>query len=256
MYVRLAFAVAAHLQPEILIVDEVLAVGDTDFQRRCLGKMREVSNSGRTILFVSHNLQSVRSLCSSSLVLSNGKLRFRGKTHDAINHYLKTNASLESAGEATFGEDTERYGSGEVLIRNIRIRNSQGKITNNLLYKESFTIELSCEVKKDINQCTLFLSLTDTQDTFSGLAYSCDDYPSVQTERGPLAFRFKVESNPLPGEYYILPCISNMQRAIDQIQRALRIKVSHAAPTGKKSFPLSEVRGNLLLDGEWEVSQS
>ena len=256
MYVRLAFAVAVHLEPEILIVDEVLAVGDADFQRRCLGKMREVSRSGRTVLFVSHNLQSVRSLCSNSLVLSDGKLRFLGETHDAINHYLTSNSTLEGEGEVTFGGDAERYGSGEVLLRSIRVRNSRGNITANLLYKEPFTIELSCEVKKNINQCTLFLSLTDTQDTFSGLAYSCDAYPAVQTKPGSLTFRFKVESHPLPGEYYLLPCISNLQQAIDQIQRAIRINVSHAALNGKKSFPLSEVRGNLLLAGEWEVSQS
>ncbi len=85
MYVRLAFAVAAHLEPEILIVDEVLAVGDTQFQEKCLGKMRDISSGdGRTVLFVSHNLATVKSLCSSGVLLKNGRVVYRGDTSDAI----------------------------------------------------------------------------------------------------------------------------------------------------------------------------
>src|SRR4249920_615783 len=81
MYVRLAFAVAAHLEPEILIVDEVLAVGDFEFQKRCLGKMNEVAKSGRTVLFVSHNMRTVGSLCERSIVLADGRLAFNGHVH-------------------------------------------------------------------------------------------------------------------------------------------------------------------------------
>ena len=91
MYVRLAFAVAAHLQPEILIVDEVLAVGDVDFQKRCIKKMQEVSRSGRTILFVSHNIKVIRGLCNRSLLLNNGSLVKTGRTTDIINLYLSNN---------------------------------------------------------------------------------------------------------------------------------------------------------------------
>ncbi len=91
MYVRLAFAVAAHLETEILIVDEVLAVGDAEFQKKCLGKMSEVSKSGRTILFVSHNLPSVKVFCNKGMLLRNGKMVTYGNVDDAINHYLNTN---------------------------------------------------------------------------------------------------------------------------------------------------------------------
>ncbi len=88
MYVRLAFAVAAHLEPEILVVDEVLAVGDADFQKKCLGKMKDVSvNEGRTVLFVSHNMAAVRSLCSHGIVLSNGKMIFDGNEKQSITYY-------------------------------------------------------------------------------------------------------------------------------------------------------------------------
>jgi lipopolysaccharide transport system ATP-binding protein len=87
MYVRLAFAVAAHLEPEILIVDEVLAVGDAEFQKKCLGKMKDVSGQGRTVLFVSHNMAAVKSLCTKGILLSNGKLVFDGTQLETVNQY-------------------------------------------------------------------------------------------------------------------------------------------------------------------------
>src|SRR5205807_3140974 len=88
MYVRLAFSVAAHLEPEILLVDEVLAVGDAEFQQKCLGKMQDVTRAGRTVIFVSHNLSAVRSLCPRALVLERGRLVFDGETASAIERYL------------------------------------------------------------------------------------------------------------------------------------------------------------------------
>ena len=96
MYVRLAFAVAAHLEPEILIVDEVLAVGDADFQKKCLGKMKEVGGEGRTVLFVSHNMAAVKSLCDRAIMLENGGLTFDGGTNETINRYLKGETGIET----------------------------------------------------------------------------------------------------------------------------------------------------------------
>ena len=91
MYVRLAFAVAAHLEPEILIVDEVLAVGDAEFQKKCLGKMKDVSGQGRTVLFVSHNMEAVKNLTQNAIVLKNGSLIYSGDTGSAVNQYLRNN---------------------------------------------------------------------------------------------------------------------------------------------------------------------
>jgi len=89
MYVRLAFAVAAHLEPEILVIDEILAVGDAEFQKKCLGKMNDVAKGGRTVLFVSHNMAAVGQLCNRGIVLSNGKVSFEGAVDEAVNHYLR-----------------------------------------------------------------------------------------------------------------------------------------------------------------------
>lgn len=96
MYVRLAFAVAAHLEPEILIIDEVLAVGDAEFQKKCLGKMGEVAKEGRTVLFVSHNLPSVKTLCNKGIVLSKGKIVYSGNIDGAISHYVSISSKLDN----------------------------------------------------------------------------------------------------------------------------------------------------------------
>ena len=117
MYVRLAFAVAAHLEPEILIVDEVLAVGDTAFQEKCTGKMQEVTRSeGRTVLFVSHSMGTIQSLCARGLVFDAGKIVFDGKARDAISHYFSTTKPTASSESM---EERERIGDGTARIRSL-----------------------------------------------------------------------------------------------------------------------------------------
>ena len=123
MYVRLAFAVAAHLEPEILIVDEVLAVGDAEFQKKCLGKMRDVAGQGRTVLFVSHNMPSVQQLCSSGIVLSQGSVDFRGPIDQAVAHYVnsfqrKTTQSLRTR--------KDRNGDGRLRIVEVTLHDQTG----------------------------------------------------------------------------------------------------------------------------------
>ena len=118
MYVRLAFAVAAHLDPEILIIDEVLAVGDAEFQKKCLGKIKEVGRSGRTVLFVSHNVNAVATLCSRAVVLSRGRLIFKGGVREALGHY---GASTDVAGAIDFSSK-----NGASLMRSMQIRGDGG----------------------------------------------------------------------------------------------------------------------------------
>ncbi|MEA2558527.1 MAG: lipopolysaccharide transport system ATP-binding protein [Acidobacteriota bacterium] len=116
MYLRLAFAVAAHLEPEILLVDEVLAVGDAAFQKRCLGKIGEVAEEGRTVIFVSHNLSAVERLCDSALLLDHGRVTFQGSTTDAIERYLQTGA----AAQGLLTEAARRPGRGRVRFTRVR----------------------------------------------------------------------------------------------------------------------------------------
>ncbi len=125
MYVRLAFAVAAHLEPEILVVDEVLAVGDAAFQKKCLGKMGDVATKeGRTVLFVSHNMGAVESLCNHALILNEGDIVYSGKVDRAVNHYLKS-CFQENTEELINRKD--RKGRGEVRITKIEIEDTSGK---------------------------------------------------------------------------------------------------------------------------------
>src|SRR5437762_4729389 len=120
MYVRLAFAVAAHLEPEILVVDEVLAVGDAEFQQKCLGKMEQVSRGGRTVLFVSHNMAAIEALCSSGLVLAEGKLVTRADAKAAVETYLR---QLSRRGPLPLDTRRDREGSG--MLRFISVERSE-----------------------------------------------------------------------------------------------------------------------------------
>ena len=120
MYVRLAFAVAAHLEPEILIVDEVLAVGDTAFQRKCLGKIGDIVKGGRTVLFVSHNMAAIENLCRKILFLDSGKLILEGDPRKVINHYLQA-VSLAATNGVPLGDRKDRSGNGRIRLTSFHI---------------------------------------------------------------------------------------------------------------------------------------
>ena len=133
MYVRLAFAVAAHLEPEILVVDEVLAVGDVAFQNKCLGKMSEVSKQGRTILFVSHNMQAMSQLCTRGILLQNGFLIHDGHINEAIKKYLNT--SIVTTGPVfNLIENNDRKGTGILKFTKLEIYNNN-ELSNNFVIK-------------------------------------------------------------------------------------------------------------------------
>ncbi|HZU33525.1 MAG TPA: polysaccharide ABC transporter ATP-binding protein, partial [Candidatus Angelobacter sp.] len=143
MNVRLAFAVAAHLEPEILIVDEVLAVGDAQFQRKCMGKIKAVaSNEGSTVLFVSHNMGAVLSLCSTSILLKAGRVEGQGKPSAIINSYLK-NRSLRS--QQSWRAD-RRPGDEIVRLDAVRLKDCEGEVTEEVYAESGFWVEVDYEV--------------------------------------------------------------------------------------------------------------
>src|SRR5262249_14885020 len=152
MYVRLAFAVAAHLDPEILLVDEVLAVGDVSFQKKCLGKMQDIGQQGRTILFVSHSMQSISRLCSRTILLGNGKIIHDGHTHEVLSSYLGT--GLGNAAVCEWPDAIEAPGNDTVRLRSVRVRNSSQEITAALDIREDIYLEMEYEVLKS-NQVLL-----------------------------------------------------------------------------------------------------
>ncbi len=131
MKVRLAFAVAAHLEPDILVIDEVLAVGDAEFQKKAIGKMQDISKEGgRTVLFVSHNMTAVKNLCTRAIVLDKGTITYKGTADNAVDFYL--NAQREKANELLLNR-TDRGGSGEVRFTQVELLNSKGNSVNELI---------------------------------------------------------------------------------------------------------------------------
>lgn len=149
MYVRLAFAVAAHLEPEILIVDEVLAVGDTAFQQKCLGKMQTIANGeGRTVLFVSHNMIAVQRLCRSVLLMERGRSHFLGPVDKAIESYLNLDSAdaILDADQSLILADRPQNGNGTVHFRRLRLLDDQGRPVASSTIGQSLTIEVEFEV--------------------------------------------------------------------------------------------------------------
>jgi lipopolysaccharide transport system ATP-binding protein len=143
MYVRLAFAVAAHLEPEILLVDEVLAVGDAEFQARCLGRMEDFGDGGRTVLFVSHNMQAVAQLCHTAVLLDGGRLVRQGPSEEIVAHYLQTSAGAGSS--QTWPED-ESPGDKLVRLRSVRIVDTEGETVDYVDVRRPVGIELGFTV--------------------------------------------------------------------------------------------------------------
>lgn len=137
MYVRLAFAVAAHLEPEILVVDEVLAVGDSEFQKKCLGKMQDVAGAGRTVLFVSHNMGAIANLCNKGIVLKNGELTFAGNINDAIDTYLKQDTQVTG-----FQLDEEHLKTKDVYFQFINTLTKENMNSNEFKTSDEIKIEV------------------------------------------------------------------------------------------------------------------
>ena len=169
MQLRLAFSVAAHLEPEVLLVDEVLAVGDLEFQRKCLGKMEEVTRGGRTVLFVSHNMGAVRRICTHGVWLDGGEVRRMGTAGECVDAYT---ASAEAAAEGGTGvfdlrERKDRMGSGSVLLRELRLLDSENRPRGSVEFGEPFTLVFEMEC------------LRSTPSSFVGLTLLGDDGTSV-----------------------------------------------------------------------------
>lgn len=182
MHVRLAFAVAAHLEPEVLILDEVLAVGDTAFQQKCLGKMREVTRQGRTVLLVSHSMSTVSRLCKNSVWLDDGRLKAAGPSEQVIQSYLgaRSTVSAEYVRNGTEPQPTAR-----VFISAARIRNNENKVVSMLDARQPFSIEVEYEVtKRTLAWVGFTISTRDGADVLAATDGDIDIYASNPREAG------------------------------------------------------------------------
>lgn len=144
MYLRLAFAVAAHLEPEILVVDEVLAVGDAEFQKKCLGKMGDVAQQGRTVLFVSHNMSAILRLTQEAIVLNKGQMLMRGPTQEAVDFYLSSGQM--QAGERVWDADEIPAASQPFRPINLKVKNRSGKVVDTVRSTEPLAVEFEYQL--------------------------------------------------------------------------------------------------------------
>lgn len=203
MYVRLAFAVAAHLDPEILIVDEVLAVGDAEFQKKALGKMNDVSKSqGRAVLFVSHNIGAIRQLCKSCLLLKNGNIESLGSVDSVVRQYFKGDHELRNK---PLIEDYRQYNvtNSPIIIEDVSVKGFDG-ILPILEIGDEPEVLIRVNSRLPVSGANITISFHNSEATNVGLAFSWDDNFYLNTGVGKYEIAFKLVGMKLaPGEYFI-----------------------------------------------------
>jgi lipopolysaccharide transport system ATP-binding protein len=192
MYLRLAFAVAAHLEPEILVVDEVLAVGDAEFQRKCLGKMSDVAEQGRTVLFVSHNMSAILRLTEQALVIEHGNLAMRAATPAAVDYYLASGFSRQ--GERTWAEDEIPAESWPFRPLAIRVLNARGDLADNLRSRDPLFIEVEYRLAQPVTGLRVGLYLTSMRGEYVFTSFDTDEEERFE--------RFSVR----PAGHYVSRC--------------------------------------------------
>lgn len=197
MYVRLAFAVAAHLEPEVLIVDEVLAVGDAQFQNKCLGKMQDVTHSGRTVLFVSHNMAAVRQLCNSGIFMKKGSVSFTGSADQAIEHYLRINQS-----NTPF---SAKASSNGIELVNVHFQDKQtGDICQATIFNRSYTLNLLFNAEEAITNVALVVRVFDEIGTLVSSICTPEEGVAAFVLSGRIEVSFNLPKLQLmPGQYSI-----------------------------------------------------
>lgn len=203
MYVRLAFAVAAHLEPEILVVDEVLAVGDAAFQKKCLGKMGDVSREGRTVLFVSHNMGAVRSLCTRVIMLNQGQVLLDADVNEGVDRYLSFGQNLDGLGEISWAAE-DAPACEEMSLSSIRLRGESGKVLSIYDATKTVDVEIAYVTKKSLRGMRLVLSLLASDGT---VVFSSTNHAIIEgqvSEPGRYVSTCQIPSNLLNEGSYLV----------------------------------------------------
>lgn len=249
MYVRLAFGVAAHLEPEILIVDEVLAVGDAEFQKKCLGKMKDVSGQGRTVLFVSHNMAAMAQLCNRGIILRNGTMHAQGKMSEIIPLYINDASNNTIKGQITYNIDAEKV----FQVISISIKNEQDQIIDSAITTiEPYFVEIEYLFHEKILMCKLTLIIINSSGEIVWFLDRTDYYKEFFTaEKGKYKAKLKIP-NPLlkPGQYMLTVGLSDNQSAKeDHKHYALKFEIENT-----ESLRLDRA-GNLFIPTEWKMEK-
>lgn len=248
MYVRLAFAVAAHLEPEILLVDEVLAVGDAAFQNKCLGKMKNVASKGRTVLFVSHNMSAIRNLCPRSIWIDEGRLVLEGKTDQVAQAYLSHNVSDQA--EVSFETDIEKPGQ----INSISLMSPDGERTNVFEISRAIRIEIEYEVKERLQNHRVGVIVRTMTGEIVFTSHNSDfSETSMHISPGIYTIGLTIPGYLLNSGAYIVSCYLGEPnvRSLDIRENAIHFEI-----TGNP-YKIDEVRKGLLaFPFEWDKKQA
>ena len=234
MYMRLAFAVAAHLDPEILMVDEVLAVGDAEFQKKCLGKMHSVSKSGRTVLFVSHNMAAIESLCKSCLLLNQGKKDSEGNPEVVIRRYMGLSNASHSASVEFDAQTRERFGPRELaILQSLRMTDRNGNPVRVLRMGEALLVQLEIEFKEAGAGFEIGVAIVNPHGVYLHYFVSTWEGFHHVDSRGLKTVEVEVPALSLfPGTYFVSVWVKKQGgRYDDAVHEALEFDVEEASLT-------------------------
>ena len=257
MQVRLAFAVAAHLEPEILVVDEVLAVGDAAFQKKCIGKMKDVSGHGRTVLFVSHNMGAIQALCSRGILLDAGKVAFDGEVNACTQQYMRlaeTDAVVGPDGWCNL-DGFERIPQHAPIVKRIKVADATGEPATAITMGDAIRVSIEVDNIGSLENRYLALSVRSTQN--QKLASINTNMVPPQQPGGRSnreVFHFDLDSIPfLPGEYWIdLTVVQRAKGIIDQVEHAAQVAVLEHDIYGSGDPPIAK-HGVVYLSGRSTV---
>jgi len=251
MYVRLAFSVAAHLEPDVLIVDEVLAVGDASFQKKCLGKMSDVAEEGRTILFVSHNLAAVENLCTRAVWLEAGRVRSAGDTHEIVREYLHQ-PDIDSA-QVDVSCMTRKYGDGSFRFTGVALRDSTGTARNTFASGEAVEVEVSWTGARPVSGTVIMLNfaLLNGQRVMALRSDNDPGTPDILPESGTMVCRFTLE-NLLRNTFTLSVVAQGRERAI--LDKVDSVAMLHIEARSLAAHGRTRHAGNILyMPSEWTL---
>lgn len=255
MYVRLAFAVAAHLDPEILVVDEVLAVGDASFQKKCLGRMEDVSREGRTVLFVSHNMIAVKALCTRSIVLEEGEITFDGETNAAVDFYLSKNLLCENKIIPIAGRKRESCCTLRAKIVDAIVISDE-KINPKIIDPFKPLI-FQMKVESHINlRCAAEIQISDGMQNFSFFDSGYIHGQDIFLKQGLNTIECLINPLNLYSGNYFLNCgiVIHGTEVIDRVDNAYSFSIDECVPK-KYGINLQKgVSGVFYVDHEWRYS--
>ena len=256
MTVRLGFAIAAHLEPEILVVDEVLAVGDAEFQKKAVGKMQDVSRGGgRTVLFVSHNMRAVRNLCKSGLVLKNGSVSCIGKIDDCIAHYLADSVNTSQYGSLS---EIPRPGdcSGTIRFTNVQFCDVDGVVAQPRCGKP-LRIKLEFDVFENEKSCTISFGIRDMTGNVLIVLSTNHVCSFLNLAKGHHKAEFLVPKLPLSeGEYNCYLYAGGFQKRADYLENATKMSVQEDDFFGNGKMVGGHILGRIVLcDHQWHLDE-